>query len=164
MVFLSLFLQLKKQFTNYCPLKSLSSFPFVLVRPLTNTQSHKQTTNQLYTNSYNQKHTHTHTPINSKLRVCLHMQIHNISPSCQLLSLALTLPHLSLLLQIPFSLSCLSSPLSARILINLLLLIPPSSPSPSFSPSQVFFIPTEAHIPHKFSLLEFFVLISQHDS
>ena len=64
--------------------------------------------------------------INRKLHICLHMQIHNISPSCQLplcfqplcfLSLVLTLPHPSLPLQLP---SCLSSPLSDRILITLL--------------------------------------------
>lgn len=67
-------------------------------------------------------HTHTHRAINRKLRVCLHMQIHNISPSCQLplffQPLSLPRSHLTSPLQLP---SCLSSPLSDRILITLLL-------------------------------------------
>lgn len=83
----------KKQFHNHCPLKSLSSLSFVLIRPLTNT---KPTSCTL-------------TAINSRLRVCLQMQIHNISPFCQLpvSSFALTLP-----LQLLFSFLSFISTLS----------------------------------------------------
>ena len=131
---------LKKRFNSDRPLNSLSSFSIV------SSQTHNRPTS--CTIMHPHTHTHTLTAINSLRRVCL--QMHHIY-----LSLFLSAPYISFPPSFSPYLTRLSSPLSARILINLLFLLPPISSFYSY---------TSSYSPHKFSLLQFFVLISRHDS